>query len=80
MFSLLLFSPARSCGAGAVVGCARAIVTVLVDVLRDETQAQGLRLNAESYCYGARTSGRSPWWGDTARRRFIGGGRGPLLS
>ena len=40
MFSLLLFSPARSCGAGAVVGCARAIVTVLVDVLRDKTQAQ----------------------------------------
>jgi hypothetical protein len=30
--------------------------------------------------YGARTSGRSPWGGDTARRRFIGGGRGPLLS
>ena len=27
-------------------------------------------------CYGARTSGRSPWGGDTARRRFIGGGRG----
>ncbi len=32
------------------------------------------------YSYGARTSGRSPWGGDTARRRFIGGGRGPLLS
>jgi len=26
-------------------------------------------------CYGARTSGRSPWGGDTARRRFIGGCR-----
>ena len=33
-----------------------------------------------SRCYGARTSGRSPWGGDIARRRFIGGGRGPLLS
>ena len=28
-----------------------------------------------SRCYGAGTSGRSPWGGDTARRRFIGGGR-----
>ena len=26
----------------------------------------------ECRCYGARTSGRSPWGGDTARRRFIG--------
>jgi hypothetical protein len=40
------------------------------------------------YCYGARISGRSleaeplprAGGGDTARRRFIGGGRGPLLS
>ena len=31
-----------------------------------------------SRCYGARTSGRSPWGGDTARRRFIGGGRMPM--
>ena len=36
--------------------------------------------SSESRCYGARTSRRSPWGGDTARRRFIGGGRGPLLS
>ena len=32
------------------------------------------------YFYGARTSVRSPWGGDTARRRFIGGGRGRFLS
>jgi hypothetical protein len=35
------------------------------------------KLSGVSPCCGASTSGRSTWGGDTARRRFIGGGRVP---
>ena len=46
----------------------------------DGVKGQPGRRSDLLYCYGARTSGRSPWGEDTARRQFIGGGRTNVAS
>ena len=57
-----------------VSACAPTVtVTTLLYPCVDGVRAVG-KLLMSPYCYGATTSGRSPWGGDTARRRFIGGG------
>ena len=42
--------------------------------------ASSMASGSRDICYVAATSGRDPCGGDTARRRFIGGGRVPRLS